>query len=156
MPPAPRHPLFIDALNVAYWCGAPPSLRLPLSLLAGALAQGYPAVLCFDANAPYLFADEAQIYGLLRQHAQHCVEAPAGKDADRLMLRQARDSQGCVISRDKYRDHRRKYRRLIDDPARLLPGEVRNDRLRVPALELDVPLASSAESAWQLLHGGKG
>ena len=44
-------PVWVDALNLGYWCGAPPSLRIPLTALQGLLAQGRPATLVFDASA---------------------------------------------------------------------------------------------------------
>lgn len=143
--------VFIDALNVAYWCGVPPSLRFPLTLLAQLLKAGHPAALYFDANARYLLQEEAGVYQQLMQHPQHCLQVPSGRRADGVMLRHATASGACVISRDKYRDYRKRYRRLIDDPTRLLPGGIRNDRLLVPAMAIDVPLPVSADAAWLLL-----
>lgn len=148
--------VFIDALNVAYWCGTPPSLRFPLTLLAHLLKQGYPAVLYFDANARYLVGDEAVVYEQLMQLPEHCIQVPSGRRADGVMLKHATAAGGCVISRDKYRDYRKRYRRLIDDPARLLMGGVKDDRLVVPALELDAPLPSSASAALALLKAACG
>jgi len=143
--------VFIDALNVAYWCGNPPSLRFPLSLLAQLLKQGYHAVLYFDANARYLLGEEAGIYEQLMQLPERCIQAPSGRRADGVMLKHATAAGASVISRDKYRDYRKRYRRLIDDPTRLLPGDVTNDHVRVPGLGLDMPLASSAQEAWEWL-----
>ncbi len=79
------------------------------------------------------------------------MEVPSGKRADGLMLRAATACGGIVVSRDKYRDYRKKHRRLIDDPARLLGGGVRAGRLLVPGLGMDMSLAPSAEDAWQAL-----
>ena len=144
--------LLIDALNVAYWCGTPASLRLPIALLSGALAAGHQAELMFDASAPYRLPDEAALYAALLQCAPHVSVVPSGRTADALLLRKARATGGCVLSNDRYRDHRRRYRTLIDDPARLLPGRVREDRIEVPALTLSIPLPASAEQAWAELE----
>jgi len=139
--------LLIDALNVAYWCGTPPSLRLPLTLLAGARAAGHDAELVFDASAPYRLAAEADLYRALLQLPSRVTVVPSGRSADGVLLRQARLGGGSVISNDRYRDHRRRYRTLIDDPARLLSGSVRDDRIEVQALALLLPLPATALQA---------
>lgn len=139
--------ILIDALNLAYWCGEPPSLRLPLALLVRLLADGRPAQLVFDASARYRLGDEAAIYAALRRHSAQVLEVPSGQPADRAILRLATRSGACVVSRDRFRDHRRRYRRLIDDPARLLGGIVEHDRLRLPGLSLDFMLPGSAQEA---------
>ena len=139
--------IYVDALNVAYWRGNPPSLRMPVTLLAQLIADGYQVLIYFDASARYRLGDEAGLYERLMQHSRFCIEVPSGKSADAVMLRQANTNGARVLSKDKYRDHRRRYRRLIDDPARLMSGGVREGRLRVPALSLDVALPSSAEEA---------
>ncbi|MDM4768971.1 hypothetical protein [Solimonas sp. SE-A11] len=141
----------MDALNLAYWTGQPPSLRAPLTLLARLLEQGQDAVLYFDANARYRLGDERAVYELLLEHPRHCIEVASGKRADGVLLRMATACKGCVVSRDKYRDFRKRYRRLIDDPARLLGGGVRERCLRVPQLQIDVPLPASAQEAWERL-----
>lgn len=109
-------------------------------------------MLYFDANARYRLGEERELYERLLAHARVCVEVPSGKRADGLMLRAATACGGLVVSRDKYRDYRKKHRRLIDDPARLLGGGARAGRLRVPGLGLDMLLASSAAEAWQVLE----
>lgn len=143
---------FIDALNVAYWCGNPPSLRLPIALMTHLLSDGHQVQLYFDASARYQLKDEAALYEQLMQHLQHCIEVPTGRSADGVMLRYARSSGACILSRDKYRDHRKRYRKLIDDPDRLMSGFVREDGLLVPSLSLNVPLPSSAQEAWGQLQ----
>lgn len=142
-----QRPLFVDALNVAYWCGQPPSLRVPIALITGLLAAGHEAVLCFDASARYQLKDDAEHYQRLIQLDGIAFEVPSGIPADRILLRQANARGGIILSRDRFRDHRRRYRRLIDDPARVLAGQVRNDRLLLPALALDLPLPASTEQA---------
>ncbi|WP_295678932.1 hypothetical protein [uncultured Nevskia sp.] len=146
-----RRSLFVDALNIAYWCGQPPSLRLPITLIAGLLAAGHDAVLCFDASARYQLKDDAEAYAQLIQHDGLAFEVPSGIPADRVLLKKANASHGAILSRDHFRNHRRRYRRLIDDPARILAGYVRNDRLLLPALALDLPLPATTELAWALL-----
>ena len=140
--------LLIDALNVAYWCGTPPGLRLPIALLNGAIAAGHQAELVFDASAPYRLPDEAALYAALLQMAPWVCVVPSGRTADAMLLRKARATGGCIVSNDRYRDHRRRYRKLIDDPARLLPGWVREDCIQVPALALAIPLPVSAAQAF--------
>lgn len=135
-------PILVDALNVAFWCGAPPSLRLPLAMLAASGLRGRPVVLCFDASTQYrLPAAERELYAELRRWVPGCVEVPAGSPADSWLLRRARDSGGSIVSRDRFRGHRRGFRRIVHDPNRLCDGWVENGRLRVPALGLSLPLA---------------
>ncbi len=143
--------VYIDALNLAYWCGAPPSLRLPLCALAELLRAGIAATLVFDANARYRLQHEADVYAALAVDEQHVVVAPSGRPADRVMLRLATACGGRVLSRDKFADHRRRYRKLIDDPARLLPGWVHQDTLHLPALQIAASLPADAQAAWQSL-----
>lgn len=150
-PDGGRRPLFVDALNVAYWCGQPPSLRLPITLIAGLQAAGHDALLCFDASARYRLKDDAEAYARLIQLDGLAFEVPSGIPADRVLLKKANASNGAILSRDHFRDHRRRYRRLIDDPARVLAGHVGNDRLLLPALALDLPLPATTEQAWALL-----
>ncbi|WP_293371861.1 hypothetical protein [Nevskia sp.] len=134
--------ILIDALNVAYWCGAPPSLRLPISLLTGLQRAGHHALLYFDASAPYRLSDEGALYQRLITNTELTVVAPSGRTADALLLRHARTHGARIVSNDRFRDHRRRFRKLIDDPVRLFGGSVLEDRLRVPMLGLDVALLS--------------
>lgn len=150
-PPGPPR-VFIDGLNLAHWRGQQPSLRVPLTLLAQLLDDRREVVLYFDANTRHRLGVEAGLYLQLLEHSGFCVEVPSGKRADGLMLRAATACGGCVVSRDKYRDYRKKFRRLIDDPARLLAGGVREDRLRVPGLSVDVALPATAEEAWSRIR----
>lgn len=138
--------IFIDALNLAYWCGCPASLRIPATALINLIARGYRAILYFDASAPHRFVSEIDIYQRFLGFPEICVEVPSRRSADRVILRLATSARACVLSRDLYRDHRRRYRKLIDDPHRLMSGRVQEDRLQVPGLGLDVPLIPSAEA----------
>lgn len=141
--------ILIDALNVAYWCGQPPSLRMPLALAVGLLQRKAPPVLYFDASARYRLEAETGLYERLLQHPQFCVEARSGRRADGEMLRRARAQGRCIVSCDRFRDYRSRYRRLIDDPSRVLSGFVESDRVFVPALDISAPLSTSAEMAWE-------
>lgn len=147
-----ERPVFIDALNLCWWCGKPPSLRIPFALMQHLLETRRTAVLYFDASAPHQLREEAALYAALRQHPRFCVEAPSGIPADRLMLRHATTQRACVVSRDHYRDHRRRYRKLIDDPMRLISGHIEADALRLPSWGVAQPLSASAASAWDLLQ----
>lgn len=143
--------VLIDGLNLAYWCGAPPSLRIPLSVFAGLLARQFEAWLYFDASARHQLVHEADLYRQLLRHTSQIIEVPSGQPADRTLLRQARRVGGCIVSRDRFRDHRQRYRRLIDDSARVFGGSVNADRMQIPALGLDTPLYASAQAAWHPL-----
>lgn len=144
---APRS-VWVDALNVAYWCGPPADLRLPL-VLAGALrARGIHVCLVFDASAPHRFAHQAATYARLqRDGADWQMVVPAGRRADGELLRRARATGGCIVSRDRFRDFRSRYRRLIDDPQRVFAGGVVEGRLQVPSLSVDAALHLDAEQA---------
>lgn len=153
-PPPPTilaPPVCVDALNVAYWAGNPPSLRLPLALLAALLERGHATTLFFDASARYHLAAEAETYLALLAHPC-CVEVPHGRSADAALLRQARMSGALVVSRDHFRAHRRRYRKLIDDPTRRCEGHVAGEALQLPVLDINVPLAASAADALRTLQ----
>ena len=137
----------IDGLNLAYWCGSPPALRIPLSLLASLLEAGHAARAIFDASARYQLRAELGCYEQLLNCSQLAIEVPSGQPADRELIKQARACGGAIISRDKFRDHRKKFRKLIDDPERLLSGRVFNELLELPALGPGVPLEPSANKA---------
>lgn len=139
--------VLIDALNVAWWCGAPPSLRLPVALLTELRRRGHRAWLYFDASAPHQLAHERVDYDTLVALTDHVVQVPSGTPADRVLLRHARDRAGLIVSRDRFRDHRARFRRLIDDPARLLSGRVEADTLHIAGLELVAALPVSTRQA---------
>jgi hypothetical protein len=133
--------LLIDALNVAYWRGAPPSLRLPLALATGLIDRERTVRMIFDASTPFrLPSDERDAYRQLLAQPGLAVEVASGVPADRQLLRLARASGSVIISRDRFREHRARYRRLIDDPERLLGGHVSADTLLLPHLDLAIPL----------------
>ena len=143
--------LLIDALNLAYWCGAPPSLRIPLSAMAGLMAAGYRSCLYFDASARYRLGAEGDLYEQLRHYPAQCVEVASGRSADQTLLRQARSRHAGIISRDRYRDYRRHFRKLIDDPERLISGSIVDDQIHLAALGLRLALSASAAEAWKEL-----
>ncbi|MES2684547.1 MAG: hypothetical protein V4650_13590 [Pseudomonadota bacterium] len=142
----------IDALNVAYWCGAPPSLRLPLALMRPLLVAGHEVLMIFDASAPHQLRGEAALYEQLMQQPTLAMQMPSGRSADGELLRRARAGSACIISRDGYRDHRRRYRKLIDEPGRVCAGYVAADQLLLPSLPLSLPLPATAEAAWLALQ----
>lgn len=144
--------VLVDALNVAHWCGRHPELRLPLTLLAALQQQGITACLYFDASARHRFATDAATYAQLLLHPSHCIEVPAGRTADGALLRDARASGARIVSRDHFSDQRRRYRKLIDEPGRLLAGFVRDEVLHLPALDVLTPLPATAAEAWQQLQ----
>jgi hypothetical protein len=143
--------LVIDGLNVAYWCGSPPQLRLPLALLVALAQRGFRAVSVFDASAAHRFAADQTIHAQFRARWPQQVEVASGRQADVEILRLARDRGARIISRDHFADHRRRFRRLIDDPARRIEGWVEQGRLKLPALGLDELLPETAELAWRAL-----
>jgi Zc3h12a-like Ribonuclease NYN domain len=138
--------MWLDGLNIAYWSGPPPSLRLPVTLATGLRAAGYAVTVVFDASAIHHWPQQAALYSALLTSSA-VRQVPSRQPADCLLLREARHSGGVVVSRDGFKDHRRRYRRLIDDPARRWSGFVRDDHLHLPALELCLPLPGSAEAA---------
>jgi hypothetical protein len=145
---ASRPPVVIDAMNLAYWCGPPPSLRLPLGIAAALIEAGHAVQLVFDASAPHRLAHEQALYSALRTCASIAIEVPRGRRADGEILRRARSNTACVLSRDHFADYRARYRRLIDDPARRFGGVVDADTIHVAALGIVTPLPDSAAAAW--------
>lgn len=143
-------PILVDASNVAWWAGAPPSLRLPAALLWHLRCAGADIQLVFDASARHHLAHEAQAYAALLA-LPGCTEVARGRRADGELLRQARKRGGLIVSRDRFRDHRRRYRKLIDDRQRVIDGMCVSGRIVIPALGIDVPLSPTAGDAVALL-----
>lgn len=139
----------IDALNLAYWAGRVPTLRVPLALAAALAERGDRPVLFFDATLRHRYPHELDIAMAVTAGGEGIVIAPAGVPADRLLLRHARDIGGVMVSRDRFGDHRRRFRRLIDDPTRRVDGFVADDHLQIPPLAVVVRLPPSATEAWQ-------
>lgn len=136
--------VLIDALNVAYWRGSPPSLRLPVAVAEALRRHGHTVQLIFDASAPHkLPPSERDAYAALLQSGL-AIEMPSGIPADRQLLRLARASGAAIISRDRFHDHRSRYRRLIDDPARLVDGFVDASAVKIPALGINAPLIDAS------------
>jgi hypothetical protein len=145
----PDADVIVDALNVAYWAGSPPDLRLPLALMTDLLQRGRHVLLFFDASATYRLSEaDRLVYERMRQSPE-VIQVRSGEPADRAMLKYVRSAGGCIVSRDRFADHRRRFRKLIDDPARLLGGAVAHDTLHVPGLGVSAPLATSSQEAWQ-------
>lgn len=141
----PTHVL--DGLNLAYWAGLPPSLRVPLGLMAALLARGDRPFVVFDASARYqLPPDEQPSYANLLQ-SSWATEVPSGDSADGHLLKLAVDAGACVISRDRFREFRRKYRAVTRNPDRELDGTVHDDQIFVPGADLVAVLPASADLA---------
>lgn len=154
--PADAPTILVDALNVAFWCGSPASLRLPIALLYALLAKQQPAQLYFDASTPYqLDPEELEIYVALLAQVAWSYQAPSGTSADSILLQHARRHNACIVSRDRFRDHRKRYRKLINEPGRVVSGWVEQDVLQVPDLSCAAPLAATTRAAWQLLIDGR-
>jgi hypothetical protein len=132
-------PLLIDGLNVAYWGGPPPTLRLPFALFHALRQRGDSVLLVFDASTAHRCpAEEVEAYQQALAKLPDVVQVPSGQSADRWLLRRATQTGGRIISRDHFGDHRRRHRRLIDDPARRVEGFVQGEILHLPALEVVV------------------
>ena len=134
---------------MAYWCGRPPSLRLPLAVAGGLLTRAARTWLVFDASTVHQLApDEHAIYQALLELPTVATQVPAGESADRTLLETAKAAGGCIVSRDRFREHRRRFRSIVGHSDRCLDGWVANDRIIVPGLDLDVVLPESAAVAW--------
>jgi hypothetical protein len=139
--------LLIDGLNVAYWRGNPPSLALPLAVAAALFRHGHRVRLIFDASTPHrLPATQRENYARMLQSGQ-VEQTPSGVPADRHLLKLARAGGAAIISRDRFRDHRARYRKLIDDPGRLMDGYIEGDSVRIPGLGINESLHN--ESGWR-------
>ncbi len=156
--PAQNSPeLLLDGLNIAWWCGSPPSLRLPLSLWLGLSGQGRRATVVFDASTPYqLPAAERDIYAAWLADGTGIVQVASGQSADAWLLQAALQGGGAVISRDRFREYRRACRSVVRNPARRLDGFVAEDRIQVPALGQVVPLHPDAMQAWAQFRQHRG
>jgi hypothetical protein len=145
-------PAPVPLLNVAYWRGTPPSLQLPLAMAAGLFGSARTARMIFDASTPFRLPEgERDTYRQLLAQPELAVEVASRVPADRQLLRLARASGAVIVSRDRFREHRARYRRLIDDPARVLAGHVSANTLLLPGLALTIPLVTCSE-ALRLLH----
>lgn len=142
-----RERIIIDALNVAYWGGRSADLRLPLALGCVLLDAGLVAELYFDASAPHRVGSARAAYEQLRQESPLVLQAPTGIRADGEILRRARKTGARIVSRDRFRDYRARFRRLIDDPQRVLDGHVEAGRVHLPALHLSAEVPPAPEIA---------
>lgn len=146
-------PVWVDALNLGYWCGAPPSLRIPLTALQGLLVQGRPATLVFDASAVHqLPPTEREMYAALLAQPAWCIQVPSGSSADVYLLEAAKADGGVIVSRDRFRDHRRRFRSIVHAARRRLDGYVAQDQLHIERLELCVALPTESDQAWERLQ----
>nr|MBV6631242.1 hypothetical protein [Oceanococcus sp. HetDA_MAG_MS8] len=152
-PPPLTTPIWVDALNLGYWCGPPPSLRVPLTALQGLLEQGRRAILVFDASAVHQFLEaERGLYAELLQASDCCLQVPSGTSADIFLLEAAKADGGVVISRDRFREHRRRFRSIVHAAQRRMDGFVAEDHLHIERLQLRQPLPPSAAQAWEQLQ----
>lgn len=119
--------------------------------MAQLIAGGHPALLYFDASARSRLTAETDVYEQLMRYPERFIEVPEGRTADEAMLRRATSTGACIISKDKFRDYRRRYRKLIKNPARVMTGHVDAGHLFVPALALSAELAASTAAAWEAL-----
>lgn len=143
-------PFVVDALNVAYWCGSPPTLRLPLALATGLRRAGYQVQLVFDASTSHQLAEhEWDVYRALLMLADVAVQVPSGTSADRHLLTLAKASGARVISRDRFRQHRRKFRSIVGPPDRRVDGVVSGDCIHLPAIDCRMPLPGDVDAAWR-------
>lgn len=135
--------LLIDGLNLAYWIGAPPSLRVPLAAANAAVIAGWEPLVVLDASARWQLpeAEHDALEALLRLPVAHQV--PSGTDADRLLLARAQQCapQVRIASRDRFREHRRRHRGLLRRPGLVIGGAVEDGVLR---LDADLPVADLA------------
>lgn len=154
--PAMGRLVLVDAMNLAYWCDRPPSLRVPLAVFAALQARAQLVRLIFDASARYRLGAEAAQYLRLLDAVAEVHEVPSGRPADRELLRQARAQDALLLSRDRFRDHRRRYRRLIDDRARVFGGYVADESIHIPMLALAVPLPAGPEAPLASLLAPRG
>jgi len=136
--------VLIDGLNVAHWVGRHADLRLPLRLLAELQGLQVPAELYFDASAPHRFGEARALYESARLASPRIIEVPSGRRADGTILQRARSTGASIVTRDRFRDYRSKFRKLIDEPGRLIGGHVSNDVLFIPALAIEVALHTAS------------
>ncbi len=144
-------PFVIDGLNLAYWCGAPPTLRVPLAAWSAVLSRGATARLVFDASTPYQLPEAEQVVyaQMLADAPQQVLQVPGGESADGHLLALAKSSGGAILSRDRFREYRRGWRVVR---RRRYAGVVAQDQLLLPELELQAPLEASAHAAWLALR----
>ena len=143
-------PFLLDALNLAYWRGSPPSLRIPLSMAAGLLEKHGRVRLIFDASTRHrLSVAEQPLYERVLEDSSLAMQVPSGEQADRHLLQIARQESASIISRDRFRDHRRGFVSIIHNPQRLMDGWAAGDTVHVPVLELTTALYPTAQDAWQ-------
>lgn len=142
----PTHVL--DGLNLAYWAGLPPTLRVPLGVMAALLERGDRPHAVFDASTQYQLPPDEQLCYAALLESPFATQVPSGESADGYLLAMAVNAGACVISRDRFREFRRKYRAVTRNPNRRLDGTVRDDQIFVPGADLVADLPVSAEQRW--------
>ena len=128
------------------------SLKYVLAITEGLERAGKPFQVLFDATAKYILErkapHEVQTYNdLLKNHAEHFHQVPAGTQADDFLLQLADiKSSRVIMSNDLYRDHERKHPWLkTDRERRLLPGMVLGNTIFFPNQSMSFPVLTTAK-----------
>lgn len=139
----------LDGSNILRWDEARNgiSLKYVLAITEGLERQGKPYQVLFDATAKHILEHKAprevKAYNaLLKHHAEHFHQTPAGIQADDFLLQLADlKSNRIIMSNDLFRDHKAKHPWLkTDSGRRLLQGMVLGDMVCFPGISTSFPI----------------
>jgi hypothetical protein len=143
---------------------SPSSLAPLLTLIRELQKKGKTFKCVFDASERYALAKNraeasaVYYYETIMNHFPHQFgEAPNGEDADNRILRLAEHENGAVISNDRFDkpgdDHERIYPWVMASVGnRMIRGSVEENRLIVPALNINTALRTDLDEVIQELN----
>lgn len=137
----------LDGSNIMHWDKARNgiSLKYVLAITRELERQGKPYQVYFDATARHLLErdcpQEVAVYeDLIKHHANHFQQVPAGTCADAFLLFLADGHpHRLIMTNDLFNDHASKYP-WVKNRGRLLHGMVLGDTIFFPEQSLQFPL----------------
>ncbi|MGO4916873.1 NYN domain-containing protein [Pseudogemmobacter sp. W21_MBD1_M6] len=136
VPPRGRR-IVVDGSNVMHWRAEAPSLDVLHRVLAELVKAEFVPVVFFDANVGYKLSgrhmDAAELATLLGISPAQVQISPSGTPADPMLLDYASRNGLRVVSNDRFRDWRVKFRK-VGTKGFLIRGRYAEGRVDMPML----------------------
>ena len=142
--------LVVDGLNVMWSGKDQPRLELLLSVLIDFLPRTKDLLCIFDANTRYVLNEEQSVrhadayIQLLKSFSDNFFEAPAGMQADDLILSESNSRRGLVVSNDLFRNYETSHP-LVNSRDRFLRTKTIRETLYVGGKQ--IPMYQDLEKA---------
>jgi hypothetical protein len=118
--------IVVDGLNLLRSCRwIFDGMQTLLATLLEASRRASDVLCVFDANTPFVLKDAnapkllATYQTLLDDHGDFFIQSTGGTRADDLLLAEAHDCYGKVVSNDRFRNYQERYR-WVTNPGRVL------------------------------------